>query len=198
MATSTATKRSSEAESSAASSAAPVIPVGAERSRRPWDNAFADSKDIPWSKRRYVFNWSNGWISVAPVGDGLASGGGWMIDKKYDHKGRVKAVDVQCEGPKGSDDPDEAYRAQNRAGYPYLSYEETDRVYAISERKCVPLWRAFFEVCDTSNLTPNAKKAILGSRDVYADSRKQAEDDGGRGDIAAKREAELAAAGIST
>jgi len=176
---------------------APVVPVGAERSRRPWDNPFADARDIPWHKRRYLFNWSTGFVTVAPLGDGFASNGGWRIDKKHDHRGRVKAVDVASEGPNGGD-VEEAYRAQNRIGYPFLTYEEVDRVYALSEKKAVPLWRAFFEICDTSNLTANAKKAILGTRDVYADSRKQSEDDGGRGDLAEQRAAELAASGVAT
>lgn len=193
MATSTATKRSSETEAAAAS----AVPVGAERGYRPWDNPFADAKDIPWTARRYVFDWSMGYVTVAPLGDGFASNGGWRVDKKHDHRGRVKSVDVSADGPNGND-VEEGYRAQNRVGYPYLDHAEVDRLYAHSERKCVPLWRAFFDICDTSDLSASAKNAILASRDVYAASRKPGEADGGKAELAAKRAAELAAAGVGT
>lgn len=185
-------RRSSKTpESPSVTATANVVPEGATISHRPWDNPYAVSQGIPWEERRYLFDWSMGYVTVAPAGDGLASNGGWHIEAKtHPTTGAQEIVRAAIVAPKGAK-ADDVYDAQNQEGMPYLTYAQADRVYEISENEAIPLRDAVFRVIDIGGIDENRQLRLAASREVYGRARPKSERAGVDMDAARARLARL-------
>jgi hypothetical protein len=183
---STATKRSPKT----VEAQAPSIPAGSETSRRPWDSPHARDFGIPWTERRYLFDWTDGRCRVADVGDGLASHGGYSVQFDFNRQtGEQKFKSATLTSP--DKDIEALFDKQNRNGFPYLTYHQVDKIYALSEKNVITIRDAFFEITNLSEVTEDQQLECAKARDVYAISRTEAKADTARENEARKRLEEI-------
>ena len=162
------------------------IPAGAHTSCRPWDSPYAIDRGIPWDLRKYVFDWTVGRITVAPCGDGHASNGGWKVRTSVDPlTGKATFL--------GAEADDDAYKAQNRLGFPLLTYEQAEKVFKTSEREGICQLDALFSALDLDelDLSEAEKTSCAGSREVFTISRSDVKKNDDRQKAAKAKLAEL-------
>ncbi|MCC6990039.1 MAG: hypothetical protein IT181_13630 [Acidobacteria bacterium] len=159
-------------------------PAGAHTTQRPWDSPYAQDRGIPWSVRKYVFDWTVGRINVAPCGDGHASNGGWRITSNVNTTtGKESNIVAVAD--------EDAYEAQNRLGFPLLTHRDAEKIFKTAEDGGICLRDALFEALNLDDLGLNEaqKLSCASAREVYVVPRPEAVS---RSERAAEAKARLA------